>query len=80
MNAVGAILSRARKKLREKAAKTALKRGGVDSLGLAVNASVTPPPPAAPPAPPTDPPKSAVLRPVKPTKPTKPPKDKKNGE
>jgi RNA polymerase sigma-70 factor (ECF subfamily) len=36
VNTIGAILSRARKKLREKAAK----RGGVDSLGVAVNAAV----------------------------------------
>jgi RNA polymerase sigma-70 factor (ECF subfamily) len=36
VNTIGAILSRARKKLRERAAK----RGGVDSLGIAVNAAV----------------------------------------
>ena len=75
VNTIGTILSRARKKLREKAAKAA-NRGGVDSLGLAMNASAPTSPPAAPPAPP----KSGVLRPAKPTKPNKPPKDKKSGE
>jgi RNA polymerase sigma-70 factor (ECF subfamily) len=81
VNTIGSILSRARKKLRERAAKAAAKagkRGGVDSLGLAVKASATPPPEPTPP--PANPPKSGVLKPVKPTKPTKPPKDKKNGE
>jgi RNA polymerase sigma-70 factor, ECF subfamily len=37
VNTIGAILSRARKKLREKAAT----RGGVDSLGIAVKAAVS---------------------------------------
>jgi RNA polymerase sigma-70 factor (ECF subfamily) len=75
VNTIGTILSRARAKLREKAAKAAANRGGVDSLGLAFNASTNPPPPAAPPAP-----KSAVLKSNKPTKPTKHSKDKKNEE
>jgi RNA polymerase sigma-70 factor (ECF subfamily) len=87
VNTIGTILSRARKKLREKAAKAAAraaKRGGMDSLGLAVKASAPPPPstiilpPPSPPPPPA--PKSSVLRPVKPTKPSKPHKDQKNGE
>lgn len=75
VNTIGTILSRARKKLREKAAKAAASRGGVDSLGLAFNAAANPPPPAAPPAP-----KSAVLKSNKPAKPTKHSRDKKNEE
>jgi RNA polymerase sigma-70 factor (ECF subfamily) len=80
VNTIGTILSRARKKLREKAAKAAA-RGGMDSLGIAVRAAVsqsTPtsssatPPPAASPAP-----GSASHKPIKPTKPTK---DKKGRE
>jgi RNA polymerase sigma-70 factor (ECF subfamily) len=79
VNTIGTILSRARKKLREKAAKAAAKRGGGDSLGLAVQATA-PPPPAAPPPPNADTPKSGTLKPIKPTRPTKPPKDKTDGE
>lgn len=69
VNTIGSILSRARKKLREKMAKTAARRGGADSLNIAAMAPPPPPtdsPPATPPAP-----KSSVLRPVKPTKPGK---------
>jgi RNA polymerase sigma-70 factor (ECF subfamily) len=75
VNTIGTILSRARKKLREKAAKAAAKRGGMDSLGLAVRASVTPqssvpasntPPPS--PAPKTG---SSSHKPIKPTQPVK---------
>jgi len=72
VNTIGAVLSRARKKLRERVKK----RAGGDSLGLAVQASA-PPPPAPPPS---GPPPSAVIKPVKPTKPTKPPQDKTEGE
>src|SRR4029079_302099 len=38
VNTIGTILSRVRKKLREKSAKAA-NRGGVDSLGVAVHAA-----------------------------------------
>jgi RNA polymerase sigma-70 factor, ECF subfamily len=76
VNTIGTILSRARKKLRERAAK----RGGVDSLGVAVNAAVaqsnTPVP--ATNIPPTEPgPKSDKLKPVNPAKTGK---DRKNRE
>jgi RNA polymerase sigma-70 factor (ECF subfamily) len=75
VNTIGTILSRARKKLREKAAKRG--GGGGDSLGVAVNAAVaqskTPSPTTnIPPA--TPDPKSGKL------KPNKPAKDKKNRE
>jgi RNA polymerase sigma-70 factor (ECF subfamily) len=78
VNTIGTILSRARKKLRERAAK----RGGVDSLGVAVNAAVaqsnTPVPTtniSPPPSPPE--PKSGLHKPLKPGKSTK---DKKHRE
>lgn len=73
VNTIGTILSRARKKLRERAAK----RGGGDSLGVAVNAAVaqsnasshtTNIPPAKPE------PTSGKPKPIKPAK------DKKNRE
>jgi RNA polymerase sigma-70 factor, ECF subfamily len=75
VNTIGAVLSRARKKLR---ASVRSSGAGVDSLGVA--AGTTPPPTPAPkPAAPAPPP-SAVIKPVKPTKPPKPPKEKKDEE
>ena len=81
VNTIGTILSRARKKLREKAAKTA-NRGGVDSLGIAVHAAVSPAqaspsPSSTTPHPAAPAPGSGAHKPIKPTKPTK---DKKTGE
>lgn len=78
VNTIGAILSRARKKLREKAAR----RGGGDSLGIAVNAAVAQsgsPKPTTniPPTPPA--PSSGDNKPEKPAKPAKSTKEKKNG-
>jgi RNA polymerase sigma-70 factor (ECF subfamily) len=77
VNTIGAILSRARKKLREKAAS----RGGVDSLGVAVKHAVAqtgnPTPttniPASTPA-------NSTPKPGKTPKPTKPTREKKAGE
>jgi len=77
VNTIGAILSRARKKLREKAAS----RGGVDSLGIAVkhavaqtgNATPTTNIPASTPA-------NNTPKPGKTPKPTKPAREKKAGE
>jgi RNA polymerase sigma-70 factor, ECF subfamily len=79
VNTIGTILSRARKKLREKAAK----RGGVDSLGVAVNAAVAQANSPAPTTniPPTTPaPQAADHKPEKSAKTPKPSRDKKNGE
>ena len=76
VNTIGAILSRARKKLREKAAK----RGGVDSLGVAVNAAVAQ---SNTPAPSTNIPSSGPDPndgKLKPAKTTKSVKDKKTSE
>jgi RNA polymerase sigma-70 factor (ECF subfamily) len=69
VNTIGTILSRARKKLRERAAK----RGGVDSLGVAVDAAVAQ---SSTPTPTTNiPPEGAApggpLNPAKPNKSTK---------
>jgi RNA polymerase sigma-70 factor (ECF subfamily) len=74
VNTIGAILSRARKKLREKAAK---KRGGVDSLGVAVNAAMAQ---SNSPGPTTNIPPAPKSDKLKPVKPAKPDADKKNGE
>jgi RNA polymerase sigma-70 factor (ECF subfamily) len=90
VNTIGALLSRARKKLRG-AAKPA---GGGDSLSAAVNASATPPasPPPAAPSPPSStvpvgkliapPPSGKYPKPAKPSKPSKPakPADTREGE
>jgi RNA polymerase sigma-70 factor, ECF subfamily len=77
VNTIGAVLSRARKKLR-----AAVKSSGVDSVSLAVmpqppTASIHPPKTASP-KPPSSGDNSA--KPVKPQKPMKPTKDKKEGE
>lgn len=89
VNSIGALLSRARKKLRSSAAK---KSGGVDSLNVAAGASPPPPPPPPPSvptaavvrpgklvAPPTDGPPSGVSKPSKPSRPSKPSKPSKPG-
>jgi RNA polymerase sigma-70 factor (ECF subfamily) len=77
VNTIGALLSRARKKLRG-----SKKRVGVDSLTMAV---ISPPPPVpitSPKSAPLKAPSSAdgAVKPMKPAKPTKPAKDKKEGE
>jgi RNA polymerase sigma-70 factor (ECF subfamily) len=77
VNTIGALLSRARKKLRG-----SKKRVGVDSLTMAV---ISPPPPAPITSPKPAPPKSpssgdGAVKPMKPAKPTKPLKEKKEGE
>jgi RNA polymerase sigma-70 factor (ECF subfamily) len=77
VNTIGALLSRARKKLRG-----TKKRVGVDSLTMAV---ISPPPPVPITNPKPAPPKApssgdGVVKPMKPAKPTKPGKEKKEGE
>ncbi len=91
VNTIGALLSRARKKLRGAAKPT----GGSDSLSAAINASATPPasPPLAAPSPPppstvpvgkliAPPPSGKYPKPAKPSKPSKPtkPADTREGE
>jgi RNA polymerase sigma-70 factor (ECF subfamily) len=76
VNTIGTILSRARKKLRERAAK----RGGVDSLGVAVNAAVAQsniPAPTTNIPPAGSDPKSGKLKPANPARAAK---DQKNRE
>ncbi|HEV3440336.1 MAG TPA: sigma-70 family RNA polymerase sigma factor [Gemmata sp.] len=78
VNTIGAVLSRARKKLR-----MMVKSSGVDSLSLAVMPPS--PPPASTLTPKPASPKATISgdsgsRPVKPQKPMKPTKDKKEGE
>jgi RNA polymerase sigma-70 factor, ECF subfamily len=77
VNTIGAVLSRARKKLR-----MAVKSSGADSLSLAVmppppTASINSPKPASSKVPSSG---DSGTKPVKPLKPMKPTKDKKEGE
>ncbi len=76
VNTIGALLSRARKKLRG-----SKKRVGVDSLTIAAMSSPPPPPiksSKTSPAPP--PPGDSPIKPMKPAKPAKPSKEKKEGD
>jgi RNA polymerase sigma-70 factor (ECF subfamily) len=86
VNTIGAVLSRARKKLRAAAKKS----GGVDSLGVAAMSpptptpmaviKSTPPPSASVPPPPPQSPADGPTRPTKPAKPLRPAKDKTEGD
>ena len=79
VNTIGTILSRARKKLRERAAR----HGGGDSLGIAVKAAVAQSGSSTPTTnipPPTPPPSGGANKPEKPARPSKSTRDKKNGE
>jgi RNA polymerase sigma-70 factor, ECF subfamily len=77
VNSIGAVLSRARKKLR-----TNKKRVGVDSL---TTAALSPPPPEPAHSPKLSPPKShapgdSINKPAKPVKPLKPTREKQDGD